>query len=196
MRVERVDRRPPRRSGENAFSCTTSGHAGKYGSRPFARTRSPTRDERRRVALRGRRRSRGRSTPGESPSRDGRARRGSARSRGSASGRAGRAPCAPPRGPRRRRARPRPCSRGCSTASRRRRRGEVRQRALEALDAAPRSRSAISIPAGLRSQTPISQTASNPSAAIASHSLAGHVGETDLAPSGAQLASQTHVLIS
>ena len=31
-----------RRSGENAFSCTTSGQAGKYGSRPFASTRSPT----------------------------------------------------------------------------------------------------------------------------------------------------------
>ena len=32
----------PRRSGEKAFSWTTSGQAGKYGSRPFASTRSPT----------------------------------------------------------------------------------------------------------------------------------------------------------
>ena len=31
-----------RSSGENAFSCTTSGQAGKYGSRPFASTRPPT----------------------------------------------------------------------------------------------------------------------------------------------------------
>ena len=31
-----------RRSGEKAFSCTTSGQAGKYGSRPLASTRSPT----------------------------------------------------------------------------------------------------------------------------------------------------------
>ena len=40
-----------RRSGENAFSCTTSGQAGKYGSRPLASTPPPTRDERGRVAL-------------------------------------------------------------------------------------------------------------------------------------------------
>ena len=61
------------------------------------------------------------------------------------------------------------------------------QRAPEALDQASFS-SAIAIPAGLRSQTPISQTASKPSAAIASHSAAGHLGETDLrAVAAAQL---------
>ena len=32
-------------AGENAFSCTTSGHAGKYGSRPWASTRSPARSQ-------------------------------------------------------------------------------------------------------------------------------------------------------
>ena len=63
------------------------------------------------------------------------------------------------------------------------RRREVGQRAPEALDAGPRSRSAIAIPAGLRSQTPISQTASKPSAAIASHSPPGTSARSTRLPS-------------
>ena len=41
----------PRRSGENASSCTTSGHAGKYGSRPVRDDELADADERPRVAL-------------------------------------------------------------------------------------------------------------------------------------------------
>ena len=80
-------RRPPPRAAPaaNALSCTTSGHGGKYGSRPRARTAPPTARNARRVARRGRPpcprtnqlRVLGRPTGG-------RARRGWARSRGSA----------------------------------------------------------------------------------------------------------------
>jgi len=57
--------------------------------------------------------------------------------------------------------------------------------------------SAIPIPAGLRSQTPISQTASNPSAAIASHSAAGTPASPIFFPTRARSSSsQTQVLIS
>ena len=52
------------------------------------------------------------------------------------------------------------------------------------------------MPAGLRSQTPISQTASKPSAAIASHSLRRHVGKVDGLPGAPESSSQTQVLIS
>ena len=41
----------PRRSAENASSWTTSGQAGKYRSRPFATTASPTRTKDAGVAL-------------------------------------------------------------------------------------------------------------------------------------------------
>ena len=34
-----------RRAGENALSCTTSGHGGKYGSRPWARMCPPARTQ-------------------------------------------------------------------------------------------------------------------------------------------------------
>ena len=81
-RAERVDT-AARRSGEKAFSWTTSGQAGKNGSRPFASTRRRPRRTRPGRA-RGRPRSRGRSTRGALRSRGGRARRGSGRSRGSA----------------------------------------------------------------------------------------------------------------
>ena len=65
------------------------------------------------------------------------------------------------------------------------------------LSISPSFSSAIAIPAGLRSQTPISQTASNPSAAIASHSLAGTPARPIFLPSrGRSSSSQTQVLIS
>jgi hypothetical protein len=58
-------------------------------------------------------------------------------------------------------------------------------------------RSAIATPAGLRSQTPISQTASNPSAAIASHSLFGTSARSIFSPRRVRnSSSHTHVLIS
>jgi hypothetical protein len=41
---------------------------------------------------------------------------------------------------------------------------------------------AIAIPAGLRSQTPISPTASKPRAAIVSHSLSGTLARSNLVP--------------
>ena len=122
-----------------------------------------------------------RSTRDAPPSTDGRARRGSARSRGSARARARRAPPARRRG---RPARPgahRPRSRGCSTASRPRPRRRSRAARAGRTRSSPSFSSAIAIPAGLRSQTPISQTASKPSAAIASHSLAGTLAEVDRA---------------
>ena len=147
-------------------------------------------DERGRVALEVVVAALRRSTPGAPPSTGGRARRGSARSRGSAAGRARRAPCAPRRGP----SGPPRCvvDRVVADAVRRADHVVARvksgQRAPEALEQARRSASAIAIPAGLRSQTPISQTASNPSAAIASHSRRGHAGEADLlAPRAPQL---------
>ena len=81
-----------------------------------------------------------------------------------------------------------PCSRGRSTASRPRRRGvksgSARPKLSSRLVFCERDRD----PAGLRSQTPISQTASKPSAAIASHSAAGHAGEADLLPQPAPAA--------
>jgi len=58
---------------------------------------------------------------------------------------------------------------------------------------------AIAIPAGLRSQTPMSQTASKPSAATRSHSLAGTPASpacSSSAPCARSSSSQTHVLIS
>ncbi len=179
----------PRRSGENAFSCTTSGQAGKNGSRPFASTRSPT------WTNEAGSRSRSSSLAADEvlgvrrPSTGGRARRGSARSRGSA-----RAPRSRERLPRRgealrrRRGARRPCSRGCSTASRRRPRLVTSGSASRKLSTRPSFSSAIAIPAGLRSQTPISQTASKPSAAIASHSRRGHAGEADLLAHAARAA--------
>ena len=61
----------------------------------------------------------------------------------------------------------------------------------------PSFASATAIPAGLRSQTPISQTASKPSAAIASHSFAGTLARSIAVPSRRlSSSSQTHVLIS
>ena len=119
--VRSVPATAPRRSGENASSCTTSGHAGKYGSRPVRddeladlRRTTPGR-------ARGRPHRRGRSTRDVPRATDGPGRRGSGRSRGSALTRAGRAPRARRRArPGRRGGRPRR-SRGCSRASRRRR---------------------------------------------------------------------------
>ena len=57
--------------------------------------------------------------------------------------------------------------------------------------------SAIAFPAGLRSQTPISQTASNPSEAIASHSDSGTPARSTGLPSRRlSSSSQTQVLTS
>ena len=70
-------------------------------------------------------------------------------------------------------------------------------RARRKLSISPPFASAIAIPAGLRSQTPISQTASKPSAAIASHSPPGTVARSTGAPSRRlSSSSQTQVLIS
>jgi hypothetical protein len=70
-------------------------------------------------------------------------------------------------------------------------------RARRKLSTRPSLASAIAIPAGLRSQTPISQTMSKPSAAIASHSLAGTLARSIAVPSRRlSSSSQTHVLIS
>ena len=65
------------------------------------------------------------------------------------------------------------------------------------LSTRPAFSSAIAIPAGLRSQTPISQTASKPSAATASHSRPGTLARSIAAPSRRlSSSSQTQVLIS
>ena len=104
------------------------------------------------------RRSRARSTRGAPPSTGGRARRGSARSREATRRRARRAPRARPRAPPVRRGGHRPCSRGCSKASRRHPSSAKSGRARRKLSTRPAFSSAIAIPAGLRSQTPISQT--------------------------------------
>ena len=61
----------------------------------------------------------------------------------------------------------------------------------------PSFRLAIAMPAGLRSQTPISHTASNPCAASASHSAAGTEPKvTELPAFVLSSESQTQVLIS
>ena len=157
--------------------------AGRRPARPGStgRGRSPARGRRRARTrpgrARGRRRRRGRSTRDARPSTDGRARRGSARSRGSGRARARPAPRAPRRAPPARRGARRPGSRGCSTASRPRPPSRSRAARAGSSRRSPSFSSAIAIPAGLRSQTPISQTASNPSSAIASHSRVGHAGE-------------------
>ena len=138
-----------------------------------------------------------RSTPGARQSTGGQGRRGSARSRGSARARAPRAPTE------RRRARPgrrgsrRPRSRGCSTASRRRPPAGSRAAPRRNEATSPSFSSAIAIPAGLRSQTPISQTASKPRAARASHSAAG-TSPSPTGPPARALSSpsHTHVLSS
>ena len=53
-------------AGENAFSCATSGHGGKYGSRPWARMRAVDREPARGSAARSSARRRGRTAPGGS----------------------------------------------------------------------------------------------------------------------------------
>ena len=70
-------------------------------------------------------------------------------------------------------------------------------RARRKLSISPAFSSAVAIPAGLRSQTPISQTTSKPSAATASHSFPGTPARSIGLPSRAlNSSSQTHVLIS
>ena len=132
---------------------------------------------------RGRRRCRGRSTPGASAVHgwSGATWFGT-KSRISPSAALARAPRAPRRARPARRGARRPRSRGCSTASRRRPRSRSRAARAGSSRRAPSFSSAIAIPAGLRSQTPISQTASKPSAAIASHSRAGHLARPTVAP--------------
>ena len=80
-----------RSSGENALSCTTSGHGGKYGSRPRATIAAGRAQERGGVARQVVLGAGARSSPGARRATDGRARRGWGRSRGSARARARRA---------------------------------------------------------------------------------------------------------
>ena len=122
-----------RTAGRNALSCTTSGHAGKYGSRPRASTCPSDVDERAGLARPGRPRCRARSHSGSlAHATGGPGRRGWARSRASAARRAGPARPGPrPGRPGRPAGRPRRTG-GRSTASRRRRRARGR--------AAPRGR--------------------------------------------------------
>ncbi len=82
---------------------------------------------------------------------------------------------------------------GDPTTSSVRKSGSARRK----LSIRPSFSSAIAIPAGLRSQTPISQTASNPSTAIASHSCPGTPARSIAVPSRRlSSSSQTQVLIS
>ena len=131
-------------------------------------------------------------TPGATPPTDGRARRGWARSRGSAAARAP-ASC---RARRRQRLRPAEALVDDVVAHAVGRADHVARRAGPAArrgcpHRAPGRRRAIASPAGLRSQTPISHTASTGSAASASHSRAG----TSASVSRGR-GSQTAVLIS
>ena len=202
-----------RRTGRRwSRSCRSRRRAGRARTRSAARRRArrrrtgPCRSRshgRRRGRTtpgraRGRRRCRRRSTRGAPPSTDGRARRGSGTKsrmrptpRSASALRADARPFAPAEvlgddvvadavG------RADDVGGACSRAARARK-----------SSSRPGFCSAIAIPAGLRSQTPMSQTASKPSAAIASHSAAGTPASPIFLPSRARSSSsQTQVLIS
>ena len=164
-----------RRPGWKALSCRTSGQAGKYGSRPQAKTFPSSLDEGRRIAPQVVRASLdevlgmladpgvvGRDVVGHEVEDQPHAARGE-RAGGPRPAPSGR------RGARRRRSGAR------SRASRRCPRPRSRAAPAGSPSRSPGFRMEIAMPAGLRSQTPMSQTASKPRAAMASHSCAGTV---------------------
>ena len=195
--LARVSAAAARSAGANALSCTTSRQGGKYRVAAVGQHLAAGGQPARRVGGHVVRARRGRTGPAAGSPRGGPGRRGWARSRAPAP-RRGRPARPAPRPARRGRRTPgRPRNGAPSTASRGRPRAAGWAARRGTSPAAAGSAVASARPAGLRSHTPISQTASTPAGVASSHSASGMSARLIRRPAARDSASShTAVLIS